>query len=88
MIGDELRFNENQAYNTRNDLKHFNRPLIFPFLCLFACPAYFCTLDGLNSAIAFIIPEELAGAALRPSPLISGVVTRGVRMESPIMLFH
>ena len=35
-----------------------------------------------------LFPEDLAGAALRPSPLISCVVTSGVTVESPIMLFH
>ena len=31
---------------------------------------------------------KLVGVALRPSSVTSCVVTRGVRVESPIMLFH
>ena len=37
--------------------------------------------DGLNAAIA-LFPEDWVSVALRPSPLILCVVTRGVRVES------
>ena len=45
-----------------------------------------CVRDRLSPAN--LLPEDLLGVALRPSSLTSCVVTRGVRVESPIMLFH
>ena len=49
-------------------------------------------LDMFACGMAWILllhlfPEDLVGVAVRPFPLISCDVTRGVRVESPIRLF-